>query len=376
MYWIDVPQEYSQYLSDSGNTWLVLLLPLAVRLSEPLEISRPIDRDLFTNVHKLMQIWNGWYPQLKPVPIEAEVQERPLQQPGIATAALFSGGVDSWFTLLNHNGNCSQPDTVRIDDLLRVWGLDIPLEGADERRALREAMLHATSEFKTSYIEVATNLAKTRWWTEVDWARVAHGCAFASVGHALGRRYAHVLIPSTLSDGAAEPWGTHPLTDPLLSSATTKFIHDGAGFNRVEKTELVAKSEAALSSLQVCWETRGYRNCGGCSKCYITMTTLFLLGVLDRCSRFGARQIDKRKLMRIFTGNQSGNRTFLSEVRGLALRTHNPDVAQAIDYSFDRSRRLEFYLHLAKLPLRLVSAKWRRRLDWRIDGILLRNSIF
>ena len=374
VYWIDVPRDYSDYLSDSGDAWLVLLLPFAVRLAEPLEISRPVDRDLFRNVHELMRIWNCWHPHLKPVSIEADIQEQPRQQPGPATATLFSGGVDSWFTLLKHNGDFSQSEGVRIDDLLRVLGLDIPLEGA-ERRAVRDSVVGATSGLKTRYVEVATNLVKTRWWAQVDWAGVAHGCVFASVGHALSGRYGKVLIPSTLRHDEAVPWGTHPLTDPLLSSATTKFIHDGAGFNRVEKTELVAKSEAALNSLQVCWSTHGYRNCGGCSKCYITMATLFLLGALDRCSRFGARQIDKTKLTRIFTGSATNNRAFLREVRGLAVRTDNPDVARAIDYSFKRSQRLELCQKLAKLPLRLVSAKWRRRLDWRIDGILLRNSV-
>lgn len=375
VYWIDVPRDYSDYLSDSGDAWLLLLLPFAIRLGEPLEISRPVDRDLFLNTQELMRIWTCWYPHLKSVAIEADVQEQPGRQRDRATATLFSGGIDSWFTLLRHNGNCNQSDRIGIDDLLRILGLDIPLEGADARRALRDTVLRATSEFKTQYVEVATNLAKTRWWMEVDWPRVAHGCAFASVGHALSGRYSKVLIPSTLRYDEAVPWGTHPLTDPLLSSSRTKFIHDGAGFSRVEKTKAVAKSDSALNSLQVCWATHGYRNCGGCSKCYITMTTLFLLGALDRCCRFGARQIDKQRLTRIFTAEASNNRAFLREVRGLALHTDNLAVARAIDCSFKRSDRLEACLQLAKLPLRLMNTKWRRRLDWRIDSIFLRNSV-
>ena len=220
----------------------MLLLPFAVSLAEPLEISRPVDRELFTNVHELMRIWNCWHPHLKPVPIEADIQEQPRQQPSRATAALFSGGVDSWFTLLKHNGDFSQPDGVRIDDLLRVLGLDIPLEGVDERRAVRDSVERATSGLKTHYVEVATNLMKTRWWAKADWGRVAHGCAFASVGHALSGRYGKVLIPSTLRYDEAVPWGTHPLTDPLLFSAT-KCIH-------------AARDSTALKR-RSWWQTRG-----------------------------------------------------------------------------------------------------------------------
>jgi len=374
VYWIDVPRAYSDHLSGSGDPWLALLLPLAVHLAEPLIISKPVDRELFINVHELMRIWNCWYPNLKPVPIEADIREQQVERSSGTTAALFSGGVDAWFTLLTHNGDSNRPATCRIDDLLWVWGLDISLEHAGEFCALRDALGRATSGFGIEFVEVATNLHQTRWWKGADWGRVAHGCGLASIGQALSGRYSKLLIPSTHRYDDAIPWGSHPLTDPLVSSSLTKIIHDGAGFSRVEKTEALLKSEAALQSLQVCWETRSYRNCETCSKCYRTMTTLFLLGALDRCPRFRTRSIEKRKLAKIFAREES-DRAFLREVHGLALRTGHPDIARAIDRSFRHSRRLELCERLTKVLLPLTGPKWQRRLDWRIERILLRNSL-
>jgi hypothetical protein len=373
-YWIDVPCAYSGYLSDSGNAWLTLLLPVAIHLGEPLIISKPVDRELFVNAHELMRIWNCWYPHLKSVPIEVDIQEQPTELTAGATAAFFSGGVDAWFTLLTHNGDSNQPDRFRIDDLLCVWGLDIPLENPGEFRALREALVGAIPGLGAEFVEVATNLCQTKWFTKAEWGPVAHGSVLASIGHALSGRYSRLLIPSTHRYDDPIPWGSHPLTDPLLSSSLTKTIHDGAGFSRVEKTEALLKSEAALNSLQVCWDTHSYRNCEACSKCYRTMTTLFLLGALDRCPRFSARTIDKRKLGKILTRDDS-DRAFLLEVRGLALRTGHPDIWRAIDRSFKRSRRIERELKATKRLLKLTTPKWRRRLDWRIERLLLSKSL-
>src|SRR5215472_9212399 len=348
IYWIDVPQAYSNCLSDSGNAWLTLLLPVAVHLGEPLVISKPVDRELFINVHELMRIWNCWYPELKLVPIEAEVREQQASRLGGATAAFFSGGVDAWFTLLTHNAESDRPDKTHIDDSLCVWGLDISLGNPVEFRALRDALVRAISGLNAELIDVATNLRQTKWFTKADWGRVAHGSVLASIGHALNGRYSRVLIPSTHRYDDPIPWGSHPLTDHLLSSSQTRVIHDGAGFSRVEKTEALLGHEPALKSLQVCWDTDSYRNCEACSKCYRTMTTLFLLGALDRCPRFSAHTIDKRKLAKVFARDDS-DRAFLREVRRLALRTGHPEIARAIDRSFRRGRRLELYLRLTTL---------------------------
>ncbi len=374
VYWIDVPRSYATYLSDSGDAWLSLLLSVAIHLGEPLVISKPVDRELLVNAHELMRVWHCWYPHLKPVPIEAEIQERPLRQSGSATAALFSGGVDAWFTLLTHNGDSNPPDRFHIDDLLCVWGLDIRLESPGEFGAMRDALVGAVSGLGAEFVEVATNLQQTKWFTKAEWGPVAHGSVLASIGHALSGRYARVLIPSTHRYDDPIPWGSHPLTDPLLSSSSTRIIHDGGGFSRVEKTEALIRSEAAMNSLQVCWDTRSYRNCEVCSKCYRTMTTLFLLGALDRCPRFSARMIDKRKLAKTVPEDGS-DRAFLREVRDLAVRTGHPDISRAINRSFQRARRIELGLRLTNRLLKLTTPKWRRRLDWRIERLLLSNPL-
>src|SRR3989338_4544396 len=68
-YWFDIPKGYSQNISESGNPWLACLLPLALTLGEPLRIDLPVDKVLFKNITKLIQIWKSWYPQLQAEPL-------------------------------------------------------------------------------------------------------------------------------------------------------------------------------------------------------------------------------------------------------------------------------------------------------------------
>ncbi|PYO14246.1 MAG: hypothetical protein DMD31_10640, partial [Gemmatimonadetes bacterium] len=100
-YWFEVPREQAEALSLSGNAWLACLLPLAVTRREPLRIAAPVDRTLLNHAPELMRIWRSWYRHLTLVPIEAEpAPASSLAPAGSHNAALFSGGVDSWFTVL------------------------------------------------------------------------------------------------------------------------------------------------------------------------------------------------------------------------------------------------------------------------------------
>jgi hypothetical protein len=126
-YWFEVPEKYADSLSVSGYPWLACLLPLAVTRKEPLRLCRPIDPVLSANASRLMKIWTGWYPRLRIVPIDAEV--KPVEPgPGPAeTAAFFSGGVDSFYTLLRNKEASDRESFPAIDRLLCVWGFDIDL---------------------------------------------------------------------------------------------------------------------------------------------------------------------------------------------------------------------------------------------------------
>jgi len=358
VYWFDIPTTHAGALGATGNPWLVLLAPLAVHLGEPLRVPKPVDRDLLANINEVMRIWHCWFPDLRPVFVVAdELVAEPESDIGL-TASMFSGGVDAWFTLLANNGSARLPGWRKIDELICVWGLDVSLEQPGEFQRMRDTLTRATSGL-AALVDVATNLHETQWWKRADWGHVAHGCGLASIALAFGNRYSRVLIPSSHRYDDPSPWGSHPLTDPLLSTRRTRIIHDGSGYSRVDKTAAIAESDAALQSLQVCWETKSFNNCGACVKCYRTMATLHLLGALGRCPRFPPDAFDPARLSRVFSQRES-ERVLMREVRELALQRHQPEVARAIERSFPVSRRAAAALRYTRV-LASVPLLWRLR---------------
>lgn len=364
-YWFDVPERHASSLSTSGNPWLAALLPLAVTLGQPLRLSLPVDRSLYENVQELQRIWICWYPHLRPIPIEADLADPVQNRDSAKAAAFFSGGVDSWFTVLWHSAERAEPKRVPINDLLCVWGFDIPLENADGFRQMRIMLQTAAGELGKELVDVTTNLRETRW-READWTYLSHGAGLASIALALEGRYARVLLGSSGGYGDLTPWGSHVVTDHLFSTARTSIITDGSAFGRVSKTELVTKSDVALRSLRVCWKSRGHYNCCACEKCYRTMLALELFGVLDRCSTFHGNKLDLGAVARIYVTPPL--RSEYGYLLACANQQRRPDVARAIERAMKKSARLEVWLSLLR-------ALKRQRLLWRLALPLERATL-
>lgn len=333
--WFDVPEALAAGLSGSGNPWLACLLPLAVTLKEPLELALPVDPGLREGADALMQVWRGWYPGVtEPVPIEADLL--PAGTPDLAArnATFFSGGLDSFYTLLRHEPGGDAHHRIALDDLITIWGFDIPLEdrAAFERLSVRNEAIAAAT--RKSLVTIATNLRESSW-QRTNWGRLGQAPALAAVGLALENRFQRVLLPSSIPYRSSKPWGTHPLVDPLLSTTRLAFRDDGAVARRVMKAQAVAGSDLAMRELRVCWMGRSDTNCGRCEKCLRTLTMFELLGLRDRCVSFPADawSVEALGALRL---RQDLDRGQMERVRALAVERARPDVVRAIDRAVRR----------------------------------------
>lgn len=112
---------------------------------------------------------------------------------------------------------------------------------------------------------------------------------------------AWLLLPRPMTIANLEPWGSHPLLDPLYSTTSLQVRHENAALSRLEKTQLVGEWDVALKQLRVCNEKESYRegnyNCGECEKCVRTMTAFLSLGLLDRIATFKEKDVSKEKLV-------------------------------------------------------------------------------
>jgi hypothetical protein len=355
--WYEVPSELEDGLSESGNPWIVAMLPYALSNGETIVSDLPADAELLENLKGLTAVWCDWYPEYLPPKIQAPVA--PLDKaeaPGRRSAAFFSGGVDSWFTVLRHAPELESAAIGRVDDLITVHGFDIPLESTDEFIKLHAALSIGAKELGRELIVVRTNLRRSGSLWAKGWGWLANAAGLASVALILEKRYRKVLIGSSYPYGSLFPWGSHPLTDGLFSTRTLLVKHDGASFNRAEKTALVARHKIALSHLHVCWKHGAASNCGVCPKCIRTMATLQLLGALQVANPFPVDfQLDR--LTRLYIENRY-EEDFIKEIHALAIQTGNLPIQAAALRSLRRSRRLR---PLVKLADRLsgIPVLWR-----------------
>ncbi len=342
-YWFEVREEHAASLSLSGNPWLACLLPLAATLGEDLRLGVPVDPRLAEGAERIVRIWPEWYrrrfPEIRAVRIHAE---REPSRPGAGNreaAAFFSGGVDSFYTVLRNAESAERAASPKIDCLLWVGGFDLPLESPEEDfRRLRDRLARTADELSKSFLDVRTNLRTLRFRT-ARWGQLSHGGALAGVALALEPRFHTVYIAATHESGELKPWGSHPETDPLLSTSATRFIHDGPGIRRSEKTAYVSRSETAMRSLRVCFRSGTSENCCDCRKCYLAMLTLEVLGVPSRSTPFPKR-LDLGRVRRVYLRGPAYQRLY-ADVERRARAAGRLDIAEAVAFCRRRSRRLK-----------------------------------
>ncbi len=355
--WIDVAAADASGLRVSGDPFLAWLAPLAATRGETLRMEVPVDAHLLMQVREVIRVWHIWYPHLADVEVVAAGVERagppasstsaPAHEvPARRTASMFTGGVDSFFTVLRHNAGEGTPATIPIDDLLYVHGFDVPLANHAAARRIQSSLQQAADALGKRFVFVATNLRDSRFGA-TDWPRLSHGAALAGVAHALSGQYHTVLLGSSAGYGDLRHWGSHPLTDPMFSSSRLTFLHDGAAFMRVQKTEYVVRSPIAMQHLRVCWQSAAGDNCGICNNCIRTLLTLEALGALRDSRTFSRGQLDLRRAARIHCRHDYDYRQF-GYVRDLAVREHRHDIAAAVESSLAGSRRLAERLALVR----------------------------
>jgi hypothetical protein len=358
--WYEVPEELAGGLSRTGNPWLACLLPIAAAIGEPLRIRVPVDALLLRGASEILAIWSAWYPRLRVVPVEADTGATPAG--GTRSAAFFTGGVDSFYTALRHAPGTRAP---RVDELLTIGGLDIPLDHEQAGSRRRERLRVAASRMGLGFSEIATNVKETRL-READWHDLSHGAGIVSAGLALEGRYKWLLIASTKPYRSLQPLGSHPMTDPLLSTGGTRVIHDGASDGRGEKIAFISRFDVAMDALHVCYRGKDDANCGECEKCLRTLLWLELSGCRTACRTFSFGALDLGRVEKIYL--LPSLQPYYRELRGAAARAGRRDVVRAVDRSARRST-------VRRQMVRLAENLRGRRLLWRAARPLRRAAL-
>jgi hypothetical protein len=274
--WFEFPKKYSGFISSGSDAFLACLLLLAMFYKEDIFVSGKISEKLLRGLNKYQAIFNRWCPdKFHKIKIFPEKVVARLNKPK-GVGAAFSGGVDSSYTLLQHLS--------KITHCLFVHGFDIPLSDKLSFKTASRAYQRFLSSHKIKLITIKTNIREVA--KAINW-NYYHGSALIGTALLFQKIFLVFYVPSSDADGTLIPWGSHPKTDPLLSTESTEIIHYGLGLTRFNKLEKISNWKELYTLLRVCWEkTDGLRNCCRCDRCIQTMTMLSALGKLQSFTTF------------------------------------------------------------------------------------------
>jgi hypothetical protein len=278
-------------LTGNVEAFLAAAILPAMKVGGTLVAEGKANRRFLDALDTIIAIYRTWVSSLQRLEIRGVLPARARASQEGRVGTFFSGGVDSFYTFLKHRDE--------ITDLIYVHGFDMSLENHPLRKRISSLIHEIGSSFGKRVIEVETNLRSfldAYFRLREAWGPLTHGVVLSSVGHVLFPFFKRIFIAATHTYNDLFPWGSHPLLDPLWSTETLEFIHDGGEATRIDKVALLSKFDIALKSLQVCRSPRSQRayNCGLCEKCLRTMINLHVVGALDRCTAFNTRLHLKR----------------------------------------------------------------------------------
>jgi hypothetical protein len=286
--WFQVHGAPGDLLPAHADPFAAALALSAMAAGRALHVHAPVSSALLEGLARIMRQHAAWTEgssaPLAPVEIRAEAVRRSSR--GAGAISFFSGGLDSFYTLLRNHERYPRGDARRIGTLVLLHGFDVPLTDEDTFARVRAHAAAVARAVECELFVVRTNVREVL--TRLDWETQGHGVALAAAGLALASLVHTVYVPSSgqpLSAGL--PNAVHASLVPWWSTETVEFVSDGSWATRSAKTALVARSPVAREHLRVCWQatSRG-RNCGDCEKCLRTMIDLHIAGALDQCALF------------------------------------------------------------------------------------------
>ncbi|HET7622034.1 MAG TPA: hypothetical protein VFK39_09030 [Gemmatimonadaceae bacterium] len=318
------------------------LIPAAIH-ERQLVAAAPVAADFAANVPRVLDTVARWWKYARLLPkldTNAAHSRQPAvatrQQAGPGTALCFSGGVDSFFSLLAADRT--------VDALVFVHGFDVKPDDTERAAAVEEHLRSVAHEVGARPIVLRTNLRSHPTFRTCQWIRT-YGGALGAIGHLLSDTWGTLLVSSSYSYSDPRPSGSHWELDPLWSGAGLVVDHVGAECSRTDKLAVLKDHPLVQRYLRVCWENRSSSlNCSRCEKCIRNEVVLAGLGALESFQVF------------------DGPPTLAERVDGVEcvkneglFKRYEISLAMGLPYDVDAAVR--------RLMARSRRARMRRRLD-------------
>lgn len=254
------------------------LLP-AMRLGQPIHVEGALSEAFLEGAGRVVDYYAANFEGFSAVPITADSYYKAETNASSRKASFFSGGVDSFFTLLKAKN--------QLTDMITIRGFDMSLSDSDRWQKTSASAQAVADELGLQFHEVECNFGSIIK-EYGSWVQHGHGMVLACIARSLAGLLGEVIIPGTDDINHQIPWGSSIFTDPQYSDERLSIVHDACEANRSDKTIALANEPLALKYLRVCPGVKndGNYNCCRCEKCLRTMVPFYALGVLDSVSAF------------------------------------------------------------------------------------------
>ena len=267
--WLEADVE----LSKSSDCWAFLLLPIAMQLSENINIHGEVTNEAVEAFYRAQKYLLQGHPNMKEIKLAVsnvidDSNEKVESSRGIGL--FFSAGLDSTFAA----------ETLEdIDTLVSVWGFDIPATNSAHWKLTICIIEQYANELSKDLIVVKTNIREISNGL-VEWGGDYHGTALAGVSIALTEHLKKNYLAA--SRQRTEPdWG-HSAELAHAYTTAQHIIEQTEGIKRIAKARGIANIPRT-QYVRVCYRNvKGLANCGTCKKCVRTRLEFDLINARYR----------------------------------------------------------------------------------------------
>ncbi len=348
--WYRFPLCQKNFISDRSDAFLVGLFFLGMKINEDITVKGIISPKLLYNLNQVQRYFKNSFPnEFSIIKINCENLKEDLGEKG-AIVSSFSGGVDSFYTLLANTKNVPKRDKITHSVFIGGFDLKTDDEYLPQVKKHYEKLL---ASINVKLLTVDTNL-KMYLDEQVSQVR-AFGAILTSIFLTLSKNISRVYIASAyqyrdllpFKGAAAVADGSNPISDHMFSTETTTFVHHDCSISRIDKTKEISKWPITYDSLRVCWRPAGLKNCSECSKCLRTMLTLQLINELEKYDKSFQLPLTKNRMKNWSSGGK--DRGFVKEIRSYAKSIGRQDVVLQMNYiiylkpKLDKLRVLNYF---------------------------------
>lgn len=289
--WYSLHESFADMICDNADAALVAMLPPAMLAGEDIHVEGPISERLFYNLsgpfQRALQLI---LPCLQIVEVSADHIYSKHATPAKGVLTGFSCGIDSYCVMADHY-YADPTEGFKVTHLLFN---NVGSHGQGGERVFRERYERLSSHAEhlgLPLLIVNSNLSS--FYTPVIGFQKTHTMRNTSVALLLQQGIGRYLYASTFDYASTAIRASYDISFsdtvllPMMSTNRLDAVSTGSQHSRVQKTLRVAKLKDSYAALDVCTTTDSksqYPNCGKCSKCFRTLATLEIAGLLDRYS--------------------------------------------------------------------------------------------